>query len=311
MLLSRFKKTLGIKDLVAFIQKDWSTSYVFIFCFMAIAICINYLFDLEDSYLDLHGNSPKGVLLFLSLNLIIYGVPLLALIQCKSIDTAIKNYQFWCVLLLALTFLSVYQSTNLINLWVPEWHTKSYYNWKLGSRLSSLIKYVSMFIILGVVVGRLKHHGFGFFNFSVNFKTYFSFLLVMLPLVIFASTQSDFLDSYPKLKQGHSTYEEYLSQLYVFEPLYLLDFIFVEWFFRGFMVLYFAKYLDKKSILLAALVYCSFHFGKPLLECVSSFFGGYLLGYIVYKTKSIWGGVIVHMGLALMMDAFAFIALTY
>jgi len=82
----------------------------------------------------------------------------------------------------------------------------------------------------------------------------------------------------------------------------------LEWFFRGFMVLFFKKYLNTKAIILIAMVYCSFHFGKPLLECVSSFFGGYLLGYIVYKTKSIWGGVIVHMGIAFLMDLFAFIS---
>jgi len=33
-----------------------------------------------------------------------------------------------------------------------------------------------------------------------------------------------------------------------------------------------------------------------------------IFGYVVYKTKSIWGGVFVHMGIAFMMDLFAFIS---
>jgi hypothetical protein len=53
-------------------------------------------------------------------------------------------------------------------------------------------------------------------------------------------------------------------------------------------------------------LYCTLHFGKPMGEAVSSVFGGYILGVVAYETRSIWGGVIVHIGIAWMMEIIAF-----
>jgi membrane protease YdiL (CAAX protease family) len=53
--------------------------------------------------------------------------------------------------------------------------------------------------------------------------------------------------------------------------------------------------------------YITIHFGKPLGETISSFFGGLLLGVIAYRTKSIYGGIIVHLGIAYLMELFAFL----
>jgi hypothetical protein len=51
-----------------------------------------------------------------------------------------------------------------------------------------------------------------------------------------------------------------------------------------------------------ATFYCSIHFGKPLFECISSYFGGLILGVIAYKTQSIMGGLAVHLGIAWLME---------
>jgi hypothetical protein len=51
-----------------------------------------------------------------------------------------------------------------------------------------------------------------------------------------------------------------------------------------------------------AAFYCTIHFGKPLGECISSYFGGMVLGVLAYRTRSILGGLIVHLGLAWMME---------
>lgn len=304
----KFKDTLGLKELLDFIKKDFQEAYFFIFAYLALAISINFHFDLEDSYLDLHENSIKGILFFLVLNLCMYGVPLLIMFNNKVILKAIKNYKFWFYLFISLLCLSVYQSVNMSNVFFPEWYNSNYFNRKIGGRINSLTKYFVILMCLVFIIGQGKRKRFGFLNFNINYNTYLGFLLVMLPFIIFASTQQDFLDTYPKLKQVNISLSDYGVQLLIFEPLYLFDFVMLEWFFRGFMVLFFARYLNQKSIILVALVYCSFHFGKPLLECIGSFFGGYLLGYVVYKTKSIWGGVIVHMGIAFMMDLFAFLS---
>jgi membrane protease YdiL (CAAX protease family) len=48
--------------------------------------------------------------------------------------------------------------------------------------------------------------------------------------------------------------------------------------------------------------YAMIHFEKPLLEALSSIFGGLVLGIISYRTKSIYGGVIIHLGIASTME---------
>jgi len=49
------------------------------------------------------------------------------------------------------------------------------------------------------------------------------------------------------------------------------------------------------------------HFGKPIGEAISSIFGGYVLGVIALNTKSIVGGSIVHIGVAWLMELFAYL----
>ena len=76
----------------------------------------------------------------------------------------------------------------------------------------------------------------------------------------------------------------------------------IELFFRGFLIFAFVRYVGAAAILPMATFYCSIHFGKPMFECVSSFFGGLILGVIAYRTQSIVGGLAVHLGVAWMME---------
>ena len=62
------------------------------------------------------------------------------------------------------------------------------------------------------------------------------------------------------------------------------------------------KWAGKDAILPMACFYCTIHFGKPLGECISSYFGGMLLGIVVYNTRSIFGGLMVHLGIAWLME---------
>ena len=159
--------------------------------------------------------------------------------------------------------------------------------------------------MLGIWLGKNQFKGYGLWNFNKKLNVYLIFLALMIPLIILASYQSDFLSSYPRLNMRRFSQAEYLNYFLVYEPFYLLNFVRVEWFFRGFMILAFLQFLDKRAVLAIATVYCAIHFGKPLGECVSSLFGGYILGMMVYYTRSVWGGIIVHMGIAFFMDVFA------
>jgi hypothetical protein len=134
---------------------------------------------------------------------------------------------------------------------------------------------------------------------NMNWKPYVIMLLIMIPLIAAASTQPDFQAMYPKLKLVTDVSFSKLNwwQKLLFELSYGSDFITIELFFRGFLVLAFIKWAGKDVILPMACFYCTIHFGKPLGECISSYFGGMILGIVVYNTRSILGGLMVHLEL--------------
>jgi hypothetical protein len=169
------------------------------------------------------------------------------------------------------------------------------------------LRLLVMSLIL-LIIWRMRYAKESFFGLTVrNFKwkPYLLMLLIMVPLIAAASTQADFLSMYPKLKDVDSVlYYEKNKWLYhlIHELSYGSDFISVELFFRGFLILAFTKIAGKDAILPMACFYCTIHFGKPLGECISSYFGGIILGIVVYNTRSIVGGLMVHLGIAWVME---------
>lgn len=139
---------------------------------------------------------------------------------------------------------------------------------------------------------------------NLQLKPYLFMLLLMVPLIAAASTQHDFLTMYPKLKSLSYLTGVHNKPAYklLFELSYGSDFFGIELFFRGFLVLAFVKWFGRDAILPMACFYCTIHFGKPLGECISSFFGGLILGIVTYNTRTIFGGLMVHLGIAWMME---------
>ena len=143
-----------------------------------------------------------------------------------------------------------------------------------------------------------------------NNRPYLLMLLIMVPLIAVASTQKDFLAMYPKAKfltdlDLHPKQVHYA----IYELCYGFDFVSIEFFFRGFIILSLAKICGPRCIIPMACFYCTIHFGKPLGEAISSFWGGLLLGIVSFNTKSIRGGLMVHLGIAWLMELGGWIGL--
>ncbi len=139
-------------------------------------------------------------------------------------------------------------------------------------------------------------------------KPYFLLILVMLPIIVIAAGQAHFQVMYPRARaissmQLHPKYFFYV----LYEIFYSLDFVTIEIFFRGFLIVGLMRTCGMRCIIPAACFYCCVHFGKPMAEAISSFFGGLLLGIIIYHTKSIRGGLLVHLGIAWLMEIAGFI----
>jgi Type II CAAX prenyl endopeptidase Rce1-like len=150
------------------------------------------------------------------------------------------------------------------------------------------------------------------FSCAVGLKTkgfhagpYFGLLLLLVPLIALASTQPDFLRVYPRVR-AVDFMSNYPGPLWLrqagYELSYGLDFLSIELFFRGLLVIGLVRYAGERAILPMAAWYCTIHFGKPLAECLTSFVGGMALGVLAYRTRSVLGGLIVHLGLAWLME---------
>jgi membrane protease YdiL (CAAX protease family) len=152
---------------------------------------------------------------------------------------------------------------------------------------------------------RNQNHYYGLFPKRFDARPYFYMLLIMLPIMITASFHPSFQRQYPmyKVSEAHEILQvpEWFTML-IYEFVYGFDFVTVEFLFRGFLVIGMIEILGRHAVLAMAVTYCFLHYGKPPGEAVSSVLGGYLLGVIAYETRSIWGGVIVHVGIAWMME---------
>jgi hypothetical protein len=142
-----------------------------------------------------------------------------------------------------------------------------------------------------------------------SLSPYLFLVVLMVPLLVWASLQSDFSLVYPKAKIISASLGNEAKPWHylLFEAAYASDFITIELFFRGFLVLSLSKVLGRKCILPVALFYFSIHLGKPMFEAISSFFGGMILGTIAYHSKSIRGGWVIHVSIALLMELFGYL----
>ena len=277
-------------------QNGWML--LFSTLFTALAVFCNYHFHLNRRVNQLHGMWPY---------LAWYGIFLLAfafgywLQRIFLHSTVFSNRKFWLLLLLApaifawkmaFAFEITFSTDPLKN---EYWNAVTYWPFKV------LTITVLLWLVHAFFDKDEPFYGVTLKNFWA--KPYLIMLLLMVPLIAAASTQKDFLHMYPRMQNI-----EFLQQpntgLYklLYQLSYGSDFFSIELFFRGFLVLAFARRAGKEAILPMAIFYCTIHFGKPLGECISSYFGGLILGIVSYHTRTILGGFMVHVGIAWLME---------
>ncbi|HTN17130.1 MAG TPA: CPBP family glutamic-type intramembrane protease [Chitinophagaceae bacterium] len=223
----------------------------------------------------------------------------------------LKSGNWWLLCFLAIFLFAVRGSDiDFGSIMFGTVHPDTYvfYN-KAGYNLAGFFTLIIPCFIYWFFADRGKQNFYGFKIKGVSLYPYFIMLAIMVPLLCWAGTQADFLDTYPRYtKIGMSAGDEHYK-LYVlaYELVYGSDFFFTEFFFRGFVILAFARRFGHRAILPMCVYYITIHFGKPMGETISSFFGGLLLGVIAFRSKSIYGGIIVHLGIAYLMEIFAFL----
>jgi membrane protease YdiL (CAAX protease family) len=132
-----------------------------------------------------------------------------------------------------------------------------------------------------------------------HWRIYGLLILIMAPVLWLAAAAPSFHQFYPMYKPvdpGHWL---------LYEAVYLLQFVFVEFFFRGFALFRLSSRFGMHAVTLMVIPYALIHIHKPLPEALGAVVAGLVLGTLALKTRSIWPGVIVHGSVALMMDVFA------
>lgn len=294
---------LHLKKIVAYI-KDYfiQTNKLILIAtsfFIAVFIFINYYYRL-NSFINTLPNWQQYVSWYFVF-LAAFAFPYI-LQSLSSHQTVFHNKNFLLLFFIAPAIFSwkmafdldIHVSNNRLQ--NAYWNQIIYWPFKL------IVVSTVLLIIWKLTKEKQPFYGVSTKDFS--FKPYLVMLLIMVPLVAAASTQPDFLAMYPKLKSISFLKDQHNNGLYklLYELSYGSDFVSIELFFRGFLILAFAKWMGKDAILPMACFYCTIHFGKPLGECISSFFGGLILGVVIYHTRTIFGGLMVHLGIAWMME---------
>ena len=143
--------------------------------------------------------------------------------------------------------------------------------------------------------------GWKFRGTSIHWKYYVALFAIAVPFVVVASTTAEFQERYP-LFEVFRGQEGVWSDLRIWWIFYVLQFVAVETFFRGFLVLGLAKRFGHASIFIATVPYLMIHFVKPPAEALAAIIGGLVMGTLAYRTKSVWWGIALHLSVAALMD---------
>lgn len=143
--------------------------------------------------------------------------------------------------------------------------------------------------------------GKGFFSHA---WIYLLCLAVVIPAVFGVASQPDFTDYYPFYKKCSRSWVDFL----VWESFYVLQFLGLEMFFRGFWLNTLRRSMGSTAIFAMCVPYCMIHYGKPYFEACGAVVAGIALGSLSMRTKSIYSGFLVHVTVAILMDGLSIMA---
>lgn len=191
------------------------------------------------------------------------------------------------------------------NKWFPQHGKDQYYElksfaWWAGWRVLGYM-ILPMLVIAAMPGQRIRDYYISPRGFFKHLPIYVVLFLLISPAVIAASGTKAFQHTYPFYKYANrSTFD-----LVAWEALYAAQFLALEFFFRGFMLQGLREKLGSNAIFVMIVPYCMIHYGKPLPETLGAIGAGVILGTLAMRTRSIWGGVVIHVAVAISMDVLA------
>ena len=311
--MNKIKKLLF--ELKSFAIQDFHlTSYIYAAIMIVLITFGNYYFDfyknvLRQSYFD--GHSIATMTLFYLAIYFLFALPQLIL---RKNFVGLKSFEFWFkaffvvgLYAVAIGFYS-YRSLEFSNLFDNERN----FIFRIIAQLKGFAVYFVPFVLLRYLYDKNVNGVYGLTKNAKGVSGYLYLYAIFTPFLILASFTPDFTSAYPQFDptRYHAAFGM-PTWLYttIFELAYAVDFIMTELVFRGLLVIGMMRVLGKDAILPMVGLYVAIHFGKPLTETISSAFGGYILGALAFRTQNIWGGVLIHILVALTMEIMGFVQL--
>ncbi|MCU0354782.1 MAG: CPBP family intramembrane metalloprotease [Cytophagales bacterium] len=300
------KKIIGY--LLTHVRADFDrTLYLRVLLFLTVCTAINYYLDFEDSIVDSYVGQPVRYLWYF----LVYGFAYFGTIAIMNFSGRLsgifRNRLFWIYSLTGIVVLSIEPEFSYsMGIWAGNQNAELYYwNYKIMHETAPLFCTLVPLYIFYRLCDKKTENFYGLTVRNVDFRPYALMLLIMVPPIFWASTQPDFLDTYPTYRQSLPTAQ--LGQpswvlALAYEAAYGVAFVMTELMFRGFLVIGMAAVLGSEAVLPMVVTYAFLHFGKPLGETVGSVFGGYILGVLALYSRNIWGGVAIHLGVAWLME---------
>lgn len=178
----------------------------------------------------------------------------------------------------------------------PQVYLIEYLYWFIGDFITFFI--LPVIIIRFFFKERLSSYGLQIGDYKVGLKITLIFILIMLPLVWFASSTDSFAKVYPHLNSARDSWNVFI----IYEIGLLIYMLAWEFIWRGYMLFGLYEKFGFYSIFIQMIPFAILHNGKPLLETFGSILAGLALGVLALRTKSIFYCVIAHMSVMFSID---------
>jgi len=300
------------RDFALFLRKDFHlAAYTYTVVVTALSILLIYSTDLgkliSANRIPTSNTVVNNMMMFMVMYFLI-AVPVIIMRgEYRNISKTtffIKGLLLMCLI----GFADAFSWRDVLHLQTFTSSEQSYI-FKVLWRMRNVMFVLPVLILLRLTIDKDVKGLYGLCSGNHHVKAYLRLYVVILPVLAVVSFTPDFLSYYPMYEPW--SFENVFDRpvwlnTAIFETIYISDFLMVEMIFRGALVIGMASILGRTAVLPMIVVYVTLHFGKPVMETISALFGGYFLGALAFQTRHIWGGVIIHMGIAFIIELLRF-----
>ena len=157
---------------------------------------------------------------------------------------------------------------------------------------------IPVLIIIFLIKEKPSNYGLKAGEFKLGIKAAIIFSVFVLIINWYVSSLAEFDDTYPLLEDMLYSWRIFIY----YEAALLVYLIAWEFIWRGFLQFGLEEKFGIYAILVQTLPFVILHNGKPPLETFAAIIGGIILGYLAYRTRSIFYGVLIHFVMLFSLD---------